>query len=241
MRSHVVLALALTLAGSPAAADWLVTREGGRVETKGPWKVKGKLVVFTTADGALSSLRLADVDLEASERAMQEEVAAREAKLREAEKPAPPRRKSVRVVTDADVRPAEPRPEEEAETGEEKKEEKAKDAGSNPIVVSDWERRELPGKRGVEVVGQLENRGDQLATGLKVAVALFDEAKQILATGEAMLDATALRPGGTTRFRADFVGTFSFAGAGFDVKSYGLKLTQAEPQDTAESGEQTPP
>jgi len=40
----LVLALALPAA---ARADWLVTTEGGRVETRGPWEVKGKLVVFT--------------------------------------------------------------------------------------------------------------------------------------------------------------------------------------------------
>ena len=45
----VAALLAAGLFAAPAAADWLVTRDGGRVETKGPWKVKGKLVVFTRA------------------------------------------------------------------------------------------------------------------------------------------------------------------------------------------------
>ena len=72
------LAVLATLASTvgPAKADWLITREGARVETQGAWKVKGKLVVFETADGKLSSLRVADVDLDASRRATEEAVAA---------------------------------------------------------------------------------------------------------------------------------------------------------------------
>src|SRR5688572_4712455 len=81
-------------ASLPGAADWLVTREGGRVETKGTWTVKGKLVVFHTADGKLSSMRLADVDLDASRRATEEAVAAQAQAAAEPEKPAE-RKKSV--------------------------------------------------------------------------------------------------------------------------------------------------
>src|SRR6476661_7310749 len=54
---------------APAAADWLVTREGGRIETRGAWKVKNQLVVFTLPNGTLSSLRLSEIDLAASEKA----------------------------------------------------------------------------------------------------------------------------------------------------------------------------
>lgn len=50
-------------------ADWLVTREGQRIQTEGPWKVKGRMVVFTSDRGTLSSIRLDEVDLEASEKA----------------------------------------------------------------------------------------------------------------------------------------------------------------------------
>ena len=70
--AKIALALAAILAAGPALpakADWLVTREGARVETQGAWKVKGKLVVFHTSTGKLSSLRVAEVDLDASRRA----------------------------------------------------------------------------------------------------------------------------------------------------------------------------
>lgn len=67
VRSSLVLLTALL----PAAgrADWLVLRTGERVETKGHWTVKGKQVVYTSPNQALLSVRLSEVDLEASTRA----------------------------------------------------------------------------------------------------------------------------------------------------------------------------
>ena len=49
------------------AADILVTHQGQQIETKGAWTVKGRQVVFTTPEGRLSSIRLSEVDLDASE------------------------------------------------------------------------------------------------------------------------------------------------------------------------------
>ena len=80
-----------TLAAA-AAADVLVTRDGERIETRGPWKVKGRQVVFTSLQGVLSSMRLSEVDLDASAEASRppepvqqvepEKAAAKEAKDR---------------------------------------------------------------------------------------------------------------------------------------------------------------
>jgi hypothetical protein len=53
----------------PAAADWLVTQLGDRIETRGAWRVEKKSVIFTLPNGTLSSLRVSDVDLAASEKA----------------------------------------------------------------------------------------------------------------------------------------------------------------------------
>src|SRR4030095_2502949 len=93
------LLIALLAAASPATADWLVTRAGGRVETKGPWRVKGKLVVFDKTDGTLASLRLSEVDLEASRKATADAHAGAAAP------PAPePPKKKLATLTDADFR-----------------------------------------------------------------------------------------------------------------------------------------
>jgi glutaredoxin len=92
----------LTVAGSlPAAADWLVTRDGHRIETDGPWKVKGRMVVYTDTRGTLSSLRLDELDLEASEAAGEEPESPPPA-VEQAEERAP-----VLVLTNEDISPAE--------------------------------------------------------------------------------------------------------------------------------------
>lgn len=59
----------LLLLPAAAQADWLVLQTGQRIETKGAWTVKGKQVVYTTPEKLLRSLRLSEVNLEASTRA----------------------------------------------------------------------------------------------------------------------------------------------------------------------------
>ena len=87
------------LSSSPSHADWLVTMEGASIETRGAWKVSGRMVVFTRTNGTLSSMRLSEVDLDASysatEAAHQEPV----------EEPTsqPETGPSVLSITDADI------------------------------------------------------------------------------------------------------------------------------------------
>ena len=50
-----------------ADADVLVTRHGRQIQTDGPWEVKGRQILFTSPEGTLSSVRLSEIDLEASE------------------------------------------------------------------------------------------------------------------------------------------------------------------------------
>jgi|CXWL01.1.fsa_nt_gi micrococcal nuclease len=65
---RVALALLSLLAApaGPAAADWLAFTTGEEQATEGPWTVKGRQVVFTTAGGHLSAVRAEDVDIAAS-------------------------------------------------------------------------------------------------------------------------------------------------------------------------------
>jgi len=222
------------LAAAPGSADWLVTREGGRFEVKGPWKVDGKRVVFTLPNGTLSSLRLTEVDLEGSRKAT---AAALEATA-EAEKPQapPPPKKSVRVFTDKDFARAEPAP-------------AAADpaAGStgvpgattpaetpSPVQVVDWKQESKPGSANVEVFGTVRNTGQDLATALNLIVRLFDEQGGLLAIEEASLTTRALQPGQTTSFRAVFPGVISFGSTKFEVKSVPLMIKQPK-------GDEPPP
>jgi hypothetical protein len=95
-----------TVATTAARADWLVTLEGARVETRGPWEVRGRMVVFTQTGGTLSSIRLSEVDLEAS-RAATDEAAAPPPAPAPAEAPPPPP-PPVLKLTNADVGRGEP-------------------------------------------------------------------------------------------------------------------------------------
>ena len=102
LMAAVLLALGLA-GGPPAAADWIVTTDGERIETRGPWEVRGRLVVLTRTNGELASMRLSNVDLEASRRATEEAARAAAAPSSETEPTTTeaPRRSKI-VLTDDD-------------------------------------------------------------------------------------------------------------------------------------------
>lgn len=93
----------LTLAATPSShGDWLVTREGARIETRGAWEVRGRTIVFTTPAGTLSSIRRDEIDLEASRAATTAATAPEPTAVEEA--PRPP----AMTLTDRDVGRGEP-------------------------------------------------------------------------------------------------------------------------------------
>jgi hypothetical protein len=55
------------LAFGHATAEWLVLKDGTNIAIKGPWKVRGRNVQFTTTTGQLQMLPLDDVDIALSE------------------------------------------------------------------------------------------------------------------------------------------------------------------------------
>lgn len=221
-RSAGAAVLAAALLATPAAADWLVTRDGGRVETRGAWKVKGKQVVFTGVDGRLASLRLGDVDLKASERATRE---AAEAALQIIEEPiADPvaEKKEARwVLTDKDFQRAAPQP---AEGGAKEEAAGAEAGRKSPVVLQTWDRRDLPNRKGVEIVGTLRNTVNEVAADAGVTVRLFDEAGSLLATAEGLLPGPGIAPESTVEFRAAFPGVFTYADVKFDVRGFSLRV-----------------
>jgi hypothetical protein len=220
--------LLLLAAAAPAGADWLVTRAGGRVETQGPWQVKGKLVVFKGANGTLASLRLAEVDLPASENATAEAKAAEETKAKAAtEEPSKPeRKKSVRSLTDADFSHKPPAADAEAPAEGTPAKDKA-DAGDkapadgdkSQVVVASWSQAPRTEGDGLDLFGTLENQGKTIATDIVLRVKLFNEAKETVGSGEAVLAATSIPAGGKTSFRVPFSGVFTFVSADFDLTS----------------------
>jgi hypothetical protein len=208
-------AAALVLAAAPAWADWLVTREGTWVETRGAWEVRGKLVVFHTLKGELSSLRLAEVDLAASRRqtarAELARQAAEEARRRPAEKKPP-----VLVLTDDKVR--------HVEGGDSA-------AGASPqappsLTVASWERSAAKPDGHVVITGTLRNTSGAQASDITLAVALLDAEGNATATGRAVLTATALAAGEQSGFRVEFPGVSTYSEVKFEPQAV---IAAAEP------------
>ncbi len=101
IRRSILPALAALALTVPAAhGDWLVTREGARIETRGAWEVRGRTIVFTTPVGTLSSIRRDEIDLDAS-RTATEAAAAPAPPTPTAAEEAP--RVPVMTLTDRDV------------------------------------------------------------------------------------------------------------------------------------------
>lgn len=96
---HLIVWTACGLAAAAANADWLVTRAGERVETEGPWEVRGRMVVFTNVDGVLASIRLSEIDLDASRAATDDAAASSPAPAQ----PTTTAARSRRVITTEDV------------------------------------------------------------------------------------------------------------------------------------------
>jgi hypothetical protein len=232
------------LPATPVAADWLVTSEGARVETHGPWQVKGKLVVFTSADGTLSSLRLSQVDLAASKHATEDKqkMVEEDISVRTAE-----RKKPVRSITDKDVTHGGPgeaaaklaeskaagktdaKADGKSDAKGGKAEPPAAAARTNPLIVGSWQKIDRREKDGIELFGELRNGGGDIAAQVGLTVSLFDETGKQLATTEAVLTGTAIEPRSSTNFRAIFPGVFTFASAKFEPRSAQLQFQAAEP------------
>jgi hypothetical protein len=226
-------ALAMLWVGlGPARADWLVTREGAKVEIKGPWTVKGKSVTFTLPNGTLASMRLAEVNLEASAAATAAAAAAKTA----AETPAaaPAARTAVMVLTDADVahtsdEPAAQPAEGAAATATDKPADTTTGAA---VTVTAWDKDFSQIDNGVVVTGTVRNNGKSVAAALNVEVRLYDDKGELVSTAPATLSAEALEPGAAARFRAVFPGVLTFMAAKFDIDSTPISKeapTEAEP------------
>ncbi len=234
MRGRFALGFLVSLLtfASPAAAAWLVTRDGGRVETKGAWQIKGKLVVFTQTDGSLSSLRLSEVDLEASRKVTDE---ATKAETAAAPAPQAPKKK-LAVLTDKDFRKREaPPPSEPDEKDAEKGGEGQPARAAAIVTISSWKQLSRPESDGIEIQGTLQNNTDRIAAGVAVEVQLFNEAGERVATATGIPSTPSIQPNGMVEFRADFPGVFTFSQAKFEVKGYPLDISPAPDQAPTEA------
>jgi hypothetical protein len=223
------LLVAAALAAAPAAADWLVMKDGGRIETKGTWTVEGRRVLFTQPNGTLSVLRADDVDLDQSAAVTAAEAeTARKAALPEPPPPASTRPPVLRL-TEKDIPPS---PEEGATSGEETTSESRAAAGD--LGVASWQKVQNASAESVEVFGSIKNSGENNITAPSILVMIYDEEGGLLATNEGTINSGMIGPGQTANFRVAFPGVPDFASVKFDVQGRGFR---ANPVAGEESGE----
>jgi len=224
------LVAVLVLAAAPAAADWLVLRDGTKLETKGPWTVRGTMVVFTQPNGTLAMLKASEVDLDQSAVATTQAKTGEPAQAGATPKTGvrePTRQKPVLVLRDRDVAHVN-------EAGETTEKTDAKGAEAKPepgLSVQGWQQTPTGDGTGTEVFGALKNETRNTATNITVVVKVYDDSGAMLGTAEAVVSSTALAPGQSTNFRAAFPGIVSFKDARFEVNSRGFVTAPATPDE----------
>lgn len=242
LRPIVVFALCLA-AAPPAAADWLVTRDGARVETSGEWREEGRLIVFERKDGTLASIRRSEVDLPASERLTRE--MAERARAPQGEPAEPEAREAKIRLTEKELPPAGRLPRDEADGADDSA--TAEDAAAEPLRIASWQEVEGAAEAGTAFTGVVRNVSLSMAIGVRVEAKLFDEAGTEIAAGSAELETTALEPGASSRFRASFPDVYHYVRV--ELRATGTMI-ESRPEDEAPddeapeadgTGSETPP
>ena len=233
--SALAVLAALSIAGT-ADADWLVTRDGARLETKGPWKVDGRRVLFTLPNGALSTIRTDEVDLDQSAlvttQAKEAQAAPaaialpkKEPVLRLTEKDIPP-------MTGADMEAAGDAADGANTADTADKDGKAGDDKQNAasaLEVISWEKTENATGDGLEIFGTIRNGSTNNITTPTVLVAIYDADGGLLATNNGDVNSPQILAGKTANFRVAFPGVPDFASVKFDAQGRGFKPQVANP------------
>jgi hypothetical protein len=238
MRAATLLLACLLagLAAPPAGGDWLVMRDGTRVETRGAWAERGRVVVFTSADGRLVSLRAESVDLAASRRttAAASEAAARPAAEAAVASATPPR--TSRRITNADIPTGRPAPAETPAAGEDG-EAAAAAAGAADLQVRDTAQQVDPIDGHLVVTGTLANLSQRTAAAVELNVEAHGADGALLGSQSADLGLAALRPGAATGFEAHFPDVYGGAMALRFAPSASFLETQPQDGSRTSSGE----
>jgi hypothetical protein len=238
IRLLVLLAgAALAASAVPARADWLVTKDGARLETKGPWKVEGRRVVFTLPNGMLSALRADDVDLDQSAAVTAHAVDA----AKKAAEPKPePKKAPILTLTEKDIPPSPSAGEDTGDDTAAADQSKTAAASGSDLQVISWDKTPTADETGIEVFGTIKNNGQNNITSPSIMVAIYDAAGGLLASNDGSINAGMIAPGKTANFRASFPGIPDFTAAKFDVQGRGFKTNTSEQgTDQGDQGTET--
>lgn len=228
---------------APAAADWLVMNDGTRVEIVGPWEQRGGLLVFTLPGGTLSSLRVGQVDLEASRLATEEAARPPEPVVEPAPEPEA-KAKAKHVFTEKELPPViraetEGSPEAEgaatAGTGE------TAAAGDDRLQVTDWNVVTPDEFDGSRVVGRIRNVGDVLLTSVAMEVRAFNASGTPV--GRAMADVSPgpVPPDRVIDFTADFPTVYGITAVKFNLRGSGFLEDSGESDGDGTTAEAASP
>jgi hypothetical protein len=234
----VLCAIALTallFGAGGARADWLVLVDGSSMEIDGAPETRGSMVVFQLSDGTLASLKLSEVDLEASARLT---AAARERKTAPpaSRAPAPDEKKAVFVITDADVRHVSAQA--AATAGDSDDKSAAPDAErSGQRLIIRQVAEDDSGQR-LAVFGVVENRDSNAAGAVRLTVLARDGEGVEVGRASAGLGMTTLLPGQSTRFEARFEDAPFYESLDFELDSIALKSGTGEGEGAVGEGEQ---
>jgi hypothetical protein len=189
-------------------AHWLVTTNGERIETRGAWRVEGQRVLFTAPNGALISLRVSQVDLDASRAVELAETHAEGASPRPPLAPSPPREPRL-VLTEKELPPitaAESSTSSDAAAAESPTPSAAAPspgAGSEELNIIEWRNVAATGEP-LQIYGTLRNDASGRRSGLAVTIRVFDESGEEVANQPALLQDSSLEAGRSTSFRVFF-------------------------------------
>ncbi len=253
-RTWIALVGALAVAAvATAGADELVTRDGQVIETRGPWEVRGKLVVFRLTDGTLASLRLDEADLEASEERAARETERRARQAREESmRPPPEPPQAAIVLTDRDVAHAPDLDEgtepadglddgvavveegtpatgaggtggDEDTAGDGGLDGGAPVAGSGRGVQVVQWSQEAEGEAGLAVRGVVQNLGTSFATSVKVNALFYDESGGLVAAREVQFEDSPLGPGARRDFSVSLPDSLVYDEIKFQVVGRGFR------------------
>lgn len=223
----LVLGLTTLLASSSLLADWLVTTDGGRIETKGPWRVEGRRVLYTTPGGTLAAVRLSAVDLDASA------VATAQAKEErtEVKDVSPSTEKPVLVLKGRDV----PRSLASVSRSSDSAEAADSDNDSGGVEVTRWDDV-TPAGEEVRIRGEVKNGTPDQLTTVNIQVTLYDESGNSIAKRVTSPQVKTMGPGESAPFEISFPDVYYMSAVRFSVQHRGFKTAKEAPSGSAEGG-----